>query len=631
MSETMDDLIRLWEARSDDDAIGANWYLDLGVRALAFGHPSFAYDILAYGLRFHPDDAELNYRAALALARAGSFRAAMERVDRLLGLIGAGHERYEDTLSLAGRLAKDRYQRLTEPGARRVAAQESAARYASAYGISDDYFPGINAATMNVLGGDAIKGRELADSVLASCVALEPQAAGDYWLAATLGEACLLLDRSADAARWYAEATRLAGERVGDIASMRRQVRLLSEVIDVHRDVLQALDIPKVVAFSGHMIDAPGSTRRRFPPELESRVRARIREALERHGADFGYASAACGADIIFLEEMLARGGEIHVTLPFKRDEFILTSVEFAGAGWTRRFEDVLARATAVTYATSEGYLGDDVLFQYTGDLVNGMALLRAEQMATEPIMLAVLEAGGDTKPGGTEDTISRWRASGKPAEIIDLANVRTNTDSATRATERAAHADAAAPAAHPRREIRAMLFADVVGFSKLREEAAPSFFVEFLGQVADVIKHSTPRPASCNTWGDGLFIVFDSVTGAADFSLRLRDMVVRNDWGRVGLPPDTNIRIALHAGPVYRAHDPIIEKDNYFGSHVNRAARIEPVTAPGSVFVSEQTACLLAARGIEAFACDYLGVMDFAKKFGSGALYRLRRSNEIE
>jgi len=37
-------------------------------------------------------------------------------------------------------------------------------------------------------------------------------------------------------------------------------------------------------------------------------------------------------------------------------------------------------------------------------------------------------------------------------------------------------------------RNIKTMLFADVVGFSKLGEEEAPSFFVNFLQEIADII-----------------------------------------------------------------------------------------------------------------------------------------------
>jgi class 3 adenylate cyclase len=63
----------------------------------------------------------------------------------------------------------------------------------------------------------------------------------------------------------------------------------------------------------------------------------------------------------------------------------------------------------------------------------------------------------------------------------------------------------------------------------------------------------------------------------------------------------------------------------------VNRAARIEPVTAPGAVYVSEQLAALLATSGVTDYHCDFLGSMPLAKHFGEGVLYRLRRANEAE
>ena len=144
---------------------------------------------------------------------------------------------------------------------------------------------------------------------------------------------------------------------------MRRQVRLLSEAMNVDDAVLQALDIPKVIAFAGHMVDRPGQALSRFPAAAEESVRTAIHEALDRYGAGFGYSSAACDADILFIEEMLDRGGEVHIVLPFKRDDFVETSVAFAGSDWVARFHCVLERATVVNFATNEGYLGDDVLF----------------------------------------------------------------------------------------------------------------------------------------------------------------------------------------------------------------------------------------------------------------------------
>ena len=261
------------------------------------------------------------------------------------------------------------------------------------------------------------------------------------------------------------------------------------------------------------------------------------------------------------------------------------------------------------------------------------MALLRAAQLGVEPAMLAVLDQGTAPKTGGTAENVKRWVDRGNTAEILELSGMREDIKpaAASPTPDPVARATGQNRSHRIARNIRTMLFGDVVGFSKLGEEAAPSFFVEFLGQVAQVIESSDPQPETCNTWGDGLYIVFADVIPAARFALQLRDMVVNKDWSTVGLPVDTNIRLGMHAGPVYGAIDPIIERYNYFGSHVNRAARIEPITTPGSIFLTEQTASLLAASGDGEFECDYLGVMDLAKKYGSGALYRLRRTNEIE
>ena len=91
------------------------------------------------------------------------------------------------------------------------------------------------------------------------------------------------------------------------------------------------------------------------------------------------------------------------------------------------------------------------------------------------------------------------------------------------------------------------------------------------------------------------------------------------------------SIRIGMHTGPVFRGLDPIIRRDGFFGAHVTRAARIEPVTARGSVYVTEQMAAALAGSGSRDFFCDYLGSVPLAKHYGSNKLYRLRRALETE
>ncbi|MBI2361812.1 MAG: hypothetical protein HYV15_00290, partial [Elusimicrobia bacterium] len=166
-----------------------------------------------------------------------------------------------------------------------------------------------------------------------------------YQLHATLGEAALVLREPAQAAAHYARAAAAGRGRYADLSSTRRQAGLLLRAAGSDEAPIAALRVPRVVVFSGHMIDRRGRRAARFPRRLEPRVRAELRERLRGLDAGIGYASAACGADILFLEEMLRRGGEVRVVLPSPPEKFRRDSVDAAGAGWGRRFDAVLARA----------------------------------------------------------------------------------------------------------------------------------------------------------------------------------------------------------------------------------------------------------------------------------------------
>jgi class 3 adenylate cyclase len=56
------------------------------------------------------------------------------------------------------------------------------------------------------------------------------------------------------------------------------------------------------------------------------------------------------------------------------------------------------------------------------------------------------------------------------------------------------------------------------------------------------------------------------------------------------------------------------------------RAARIEPITEEGQIFVSEHFAALVEAEGISDFQCDYVGEKDLPKKSGTIRAHILRR-----
>ena len=622
-------LVRAWESR-DPKA----WqreparYAAHARKALALGAPGFAFDVCSEARARFPHDGELGYLAALALANGGSGGAAARLLREQLAAGGGALQ--TDLLSLAGRIAKERWSRLPEGAGRREAGEQARQFYRRAFEASRDWYPGINAATMSLLTGEAEEGRRIAREVRTLC----GDGGRDFWRCATLGEAALLLGEPQVAERWYRDAAALAGGRHGDIASMRRQVRLLASALAGAEAALGALPVPRVAVFTGHMIDAPGRAQPRFPPRIEPEVGTAIARAIEAHDVGIGYCAAACGADILFAERMLERGAEVNVVLPFRREDFVATSVAFAGGDWAARFERLLARATSVSYGVEESHLGDDVLFAYAAELTTGLAALRAAQLETEALLLAVAEPEDEGKVGGTAGNVRRWQAQGRRAVVIDLRAIRGSAapGAMPQATPQAIPAPVHAPGLPwGRRQIRTMLFADMEGYSRLPEQQTPQFFVHFLAAIERAMASAVGRPAFGNTWGDGLYLVFESAAEGADVALRLRDEIARIDWAGAGLPADMGLRIGMHTGPVFRTLDPIIKQENYFGSHVTRAARIEPVAARGAIYVSEQMAAALAASGEHAFACDYLGPLGLAKNYGSGRLYRLRRSAETE
>lgn len=628
-------LVRSWEAR-DADAWkrDAGCYLSHAQQAIALGQPVLAFDIMDEGLQAFPGHHDMRYLSALALAKSGSTGHARRMLDALLCDRGVAPQLFAQALSLAGRIAKDHWSRLPEGPERAAEGERSRRQYQRAYELSGDYFPGVNAATMSLLTGHAEEAAGLAREVLKQCLSGLEKNADDGWLLATLGEASLLLGSMQESADWYRQAVTAATGHFGDIASMRRQVKLLASRLRGLDEILAILHIPRVALFTGHMIDAPGRPEPRFPPHLEAAVAEALGDRIRENQLGFGYCSAACGADLLFIEQMLAQGGEVNIVLPFQREEFIRTSVAFAGQGWVERFDRALARAASVSSCVEEGYLGDDVLFAHAGELTRGYTLLRAEALETEAVMLAVAEPQAAPSLGGTADDVRHWQALGRPLCLIDLQALRQNAAQSMSVTPLPKVSGAVAPAPDlpwQQREIKTMLFADMVGFSRLREDETPKFFVRFLGAIEKEIEASQSPPVFGNTWGDGLYLVFDQCTDGADFALRLRDAIAAIDWRGIGLPADMSIRIGMHTGPVFRGLDPIIRRDGFFGAHVTRAARIEPVTARGSVYVTEQMAAALAGSGSRDFFCDYLGSVPLAKHYGSNKLYRLRRALETE
>src|SRR3954449_4510101 len=557
------------------------------------GELLMAFDLAERGLAERPDDIWLKHRAVLALARAGSTGEAARRFAEY-GLAGVEDE---DVAALEARIAKD--QAIAAGGGFARAAQ----LYEAIFRRTGGYYPAVNAATLCTLDRQPERAAVLAREARAAL-----QASGDdsYYAAATEAEVALNLREGEPAQHALERARQLNAGDYSALATTRRQLRLLIDVTGDSEDVLDPLSGPRVLPYCGHRVGG-----QRFPSPDEAHVTAQIAPEVERLGPGYGYGALANGGDIICAEELLRRGAELHVVLPFAREEFVRTSVADSGEDWADRFDTCMEAAASVTYATDDAFLGEDVLFRYGTELAMGMALERAAWLDAPAEQLAVWDGIPTNRAAGTAIDVAAWAATGHPTTVVRPPNAQPPANGAS-GSNRAA------------RVVRSLLFADVRGFSKLTDEQLPRFNDVVLSALGRVLGDYRDAIDYRNTWGDAIYVVLREPEAAAACATSLQATIKSVDLELHGLPGHLALRLGAHIGPVFPPRDPVICGDAFMGSHVSRTARIEPVTPPGAVYVTDAFAAALALAQSE-YSCDYVGHMPAAKGYGILRMYRLR------
>jgi tetratricopeptide (TPR) repeat protein len=323
----------------------------------------YALDTLKTALGIDPDDVKCRQMQGIALGRAGRFEEAKVALQTLA-------EKHSDgeTLGLLARTWKDQWRRLwdTHPlrqsdarGAAKLTAPtltQAAEAHVKAFQADPaDYYPGINALTLGRLWED-VTGRQskldldiVAKGVLwaVSCKLANKK---DYWALVTRAEIALLegdedamrdhYDEAAalavnDGKLFYLDSSSQTLDFLRDLGFRPELVGAAAEIIDGAEGQLQALhrakpDQPaepaRVVLFSGHMIDRPDRAHPRFPEAKAGAAERRIGEELDKLGvgpADLGVTQAACGGDLLFIRECLARGMRLEIYLPQSEAGFL--------------------------------------------------------------------------------------------------------------------------------------------------------------------------------------------------------------------------------------------------------------------------------------------------------------------
>jgi class 3 adenylate cyclase len=314
--------------------------------------------------------------------------------------------------------------------------------------------------------------------------------------------------------------------------------------------------------------------------------------------------------------------------MPFAMEEFKRLSVARGGPAWIPRFERCLEQARSITYATEGEYLGDEMLFAYGSQLAMGLALLRAQNLEADAVQLALWDGGETGGRAGTSVDIRTWTQRGRATEIIDLHN---NPPSGTRATAHAAPSEdgsrvlTAWKYGDVTRGLHAIMFGDVVGFSHVPERLLPVFQKSFMGQISATLDRFGRQVLYRNSWGDAVYAILDTPQAGARCALDIQAELKQLNLRQLGFSHPLELRLAVHYGPIFRGRDFLTKAETYFGAHVTRAARIEPVTPPGEVFATEALAAALALASDASIRPEYVGSTKLAKNYGSLRMYVLR------
>jgi len=158
---------------------------------------------------------------------------------------------------------------------------------------------------------------------------------------------------------------------------------------------------PAVIALAGRRIDADGSEPPRFPLSNIRPVRMRLVDIFVRERALALVSSAACGADLLALEEAERLGLRRRIVLPFSTERFRVTSVIDRPGDWGRLFDHIIASARAAgdLVVLETHAVGGDAAYA----AANAAIIREAESLAAEAELrrVAVIVWEGAARPEG--------------------------------------------------------------------------------------------------------------------------------------------------------------------------------------------------------------------------------------
>ena len=416
-------------------------------------------------LKLNPAEAEANQRLGTIYQRLGDLDASDQALQRVLSNPKVDRADRAEAMSLLARNIKARWYSHWSASAkdRTAAVALQAPELLKAYGKYkqafqenlDSYYPGINALSLLTIAIELVKKlpeiwqnqydtdeqakvefdalvlqrQRLAGAValsLDACKQARVRSGGDdRWLdisnadylfltGARPGRVASAYQSALDGAEdFYVNSVRKQLSMFQDLGLLQDNTAAAMAVLNPTAEVAAPNAAPaRVILFTGHMIDPPGTNPPRFPDTLRAQARQAILNAVRQEmartdGPIVAIASGACGGDLLFHDVCAELQIEHHMYLPLPSDMFRNQSVSPAGRYWEDLFDATLKRCptpTPVLAASDELPLWLSVKKDYTAwQRANRWLILVALALRADYFTLVALWDGQKTEGiGGT-------------------------------------------------------------------------------------------------------------------------------------------------------------------------------------------------------------------------------------
>ncbi len=565
---------------------------------------------------------------AVALYRA-SFT---DKARAILEDLHAAGARDSETLGLLGSVYKILSNQSSNPEEKQRLLRASRDFYQLGFQATQNYYCGINAATLSILLDETEEGKRLANETLQ---ALPPKE--DAWSVATAAEAYLILEDIDKAKELYRRAVAIGQDRWADIASTRRQCRLLCGKMKGKRALLDScFPSNNVGFFAGHMIDAPGRPKPRFPAESIPSVEKRIEEWLKRKDIRFAFSSAACGGDILFLEAAQRLGVETNIVLPFAQEFFLNTSVLQGGPEWRPRFENVLSNAASVTVINTDVPDYHASCYDFTNQMIAARAAQRAAASEGRLSALAVWDGRVGDGPGGTPYAVEYWSKGKVPVDIIDPLDPEQDREfnlGEPPVQDPFPVIYTAAPSG-VRTTVAALLLLRFKGYETMSEKDFEEFYQKLIAALAMTLAEKGWFPARYG-FGSNYLFVWDKLSASNDSTstgfvreagLAAMEFLELLRQGEADHKARLEYVLCLDVAPVQIMINPLLNQYAHEGVALSKLGVLTRAVSSGFIHATEAFASLVAFEKIQDFRCSYFGSAGSSLQSPGTRLYHLAK-----